>query len=76
MSFFYLVSAEGVDLGIAESYAFDVAKENVILCCLVERPELGQAMTQEQAQELVNDNYDQWSEFHPSDGPPLPPGGS
>ena len=51
-----------------------MAKENVILCCLAERPELGQAMTQEQAQELVNDNYDQWSEFHPSDGPPPPPG--
>ncbi len=74
MNFFYLVSAEGVDLSVAESHAFDVAKENVILCCLVEHPELGQAMTQEQAQELVNDNYDQWSEFHPSDGPPPPPG--
>ena len=74
MSFFYLVSTEGVDLSVAESHAFDVAKENVILCCLVERPELGQAMTQEQAQELVNDKYDQWSEFHPSDGPPPPPG--
>ena len=75
MSFFYTVSAEGANLSIAESYAFDVAKENVILCCLVEQPELGQAMTQVQAQELVNNNYEQWSEFHPSDGPSPPPEG-
>lgn len=75
MSFFYLVSVEGTDLSVAESHALDVAKENAILCCLLEQPELGQAMTQAQAQELVNNNYEQWSEFHPDDGPPPPPEG-
>tara|TARA_A100001011_G_scaffold391676_1_gene477640 strand:+ start:273 stop:500 length:228 start_codon:yes stop_codon:yes gene_type:complete len=75
MMFFYLVSAEGVDLSVAESYAFDVAKENVILCCLAERAELGQVMTREEARRLVNDNYSDWSEFQPTDGP-SPPGGN
>tara|TARA_R110002020_G_scaffold52917_5_gene148436 strand:- start:899 stop:1420 length:522 start_codon:yes stop_codon:yes gene_type:complete len=70
MNYFYLVSANGVDLETAESYAFDVARENVILCCTTEQPELGSPMTQTQAQQLVNDNYAQWSEFHQIDDPP------
>ena len=74
MSFFYLVSAQGVNLSLAESHAFDVTKENVILCCLTEQPALGDAMTQLEAQNLVNDNYSRWSEFQPTDGPPPPAG--
>ena len=73
--YFYLVPAQGVDLSVAESYAFDVAKENVILCCFAEQPQLGEAMTQHEAQEIVNENYKQWSVFQPVEGPPLPPDG-
>lgn len=73
MSFFYLVPAENVDLSVSESHAFDVAKENVILCCLSEQSHLSGAMTEKEAQQLVNENYLQWSGFEPANPPPPPP---
>jgi hypothetical protein len=73
VTYFYLVRAEGVDLSVSESHAFDVAKENVILCCLSEQSHLSGAMTEKEAQEIVNENYEQWSGFEPVNPPPPPP---